>query len=171
VGGQRHAPVALPPGKRPGTHFYRRLCGPQCHYGRLRKIWLPPGLSIPQNVAIMTTLSRPPILVLYFHRCNFQGVHKSLATGRCGDKIFVQFDLVFPYPLMHGTWFETLFWRLEFWDGSYIFGKNCGPLAVFSKWLLPLRFQLYDIHQFATSRNVLVDYRAVIRVSIILDVS
>jgi hypothetical protein len=57
---------------------------------------------------------------------------------------------------------RILRWLLYFW-------KNCGPLVVFSKWFLPLRFQLYDIHQSASSSNVLVDYRAVIRVSIILD--
>ena len=57
---------------------------------------------------------------------------------------------------------RILRWLLYFW-------KNCGPLAVFSKWILLLRFQLYDIHQSASSNNVLVDYKAVIRVTIILD--
>jgi hypothetical protein len=44
-------------------------------------------------------------------------------------------------------------WLLYFW-------KNCGPLTVFSKWFLPLKFQLYDIHQSAFSNNVLVDYKS-----------
>jgi hypothetical protein len=37
VGGQHHAPAALPPGK---TRYplYRRLGGPQCRSGRVRKI-------------------------------------------------------------------------------------------------------------------------------------
>ena len=41
VGGQRHAPAALPPGK---TRYplYRRLGGPQSRSGRVRKISLPP---------------------------------------------------------------------------------------------------------------------------------
>jgi hypothetical protein len=29
VGGQRHAPAALPPGKRPGTHFIGGWVGPR----------------------------------------------------------------------------------------------------------------------------------------------
>ena len=36
VGGQRHAPTALPPGTR--YSFYRRLGGPQGRSGRVRKI-------------------------------------------------------------------------------------------------------------------------------------
>jgi hypothetical protein len=41
VGGQRHAPAALPPGK---TRYplYRRLGGPQGRSGRMRKISPPP---------------------------------------------------------------------------------------------------------------------------------
>ena len=37
VGGQRHAPVALPPGKTPYP-LYRRLGGPQGLSRRVRKI-------------------------------------------------------------------------------------------------------------------------------------
>ena len=41
VGGQRHAPAALPPGK---TRYplYRRLGGPKGRYGRVREISPPP---------------------------------------------------------------------------------------------------------------------------------
>ena len=41
VGGQRHAPAALPLAK---TRYllYRRLCGPQGRSGRVRKVSLPP---------------------------------------------------------------------------------------------------------------------------------
>jgi len=44
VGGHRHAPAALPPGK---TRYplYRRLGGPHGRAGRVRKILLPPGLD------------------------------------------------------------------------------------------------------------------------------
>ena len=44
VGGQRHAPAALPPGK---TRYplYRRLDGPQSRSGRVRKISPPPGFD------------------------------------------------------------------------------------------------------------------------------
>ena len=44
VGGQRHAPAALPPGK---TRYalYRRLGGPQSLSGQARKISPPPELD------------------------------------------------------------------------------------------------------------------------------
>jgi hypothetical protein len=42
VGGQRHAPAALPPGMIQYP-LYRRLGGPQGRSGRLRKISPPPG--------------------------------------------------------------------------------------------------------------------------------
>jgi len=44
VGGQRHAPAALPPGK---TRYpsYRRLRGPQGRSERVRKISPPPGFD------------------------------------------------------------------------------------------------------------------------------
>jgi hypothetical protein len=45
VGGQRHAPAALPPGK---TRYllYRRLGGPQGRSGQVRKISPPPGIYL-----------------------------------------------------------------------------------------------------------------------------
>ena len=48
VGGQRHVPAALTPGK---TRYpmYRRLCGPQGRFERMRKISPPPGFD-PQTV-------------------------------------------------------------------------------------------------------------------------
>jgi len=44
VGGQRHAPAALPPGK---TQYplYRRLGGPQGQYGQVRKVSPPLGFN------------------------------------------------------------------------------------------------------------------------------
>ena len=60
VGGQRHAPAALPPGK---TRYplYRTLGGPQGRSGRVRKNLAPHRDSIPeppstQRVAIPTAL-------------------------------------------------------------------------------------------------------------------
>ena len=49
VGGQRHAPAALPSGKGPGTHFMRTLDGPQGRSGGMRKISPPPGFD-PRNL-------------------------------------------------------------------------------------------------------------------------
>jgi len=44
VGGQRHTPAALPPGKTRHP-LYRRLGGPQGWSGQVRIISLPPGFG------------------------------------------------------------------------------------------------------------------------------
>jgi hypothetical protein len=44
VGGKRHAPAALSPGKNQRL-FYRRLGGPQGRSGRMRKISPQPGFD------------------------------------------------------------------------------------------------------------------------------
>ena len=44
VGGQRHGPAALPPGKT-RYHFYKRLGTPQGRAGRVRKISPPSGFD------------------------------------------------------------------------------------------------------------------------------
>jgi len=48
VGGQRHAPVVLPPGKT-RYELYRRLGGPQGRSGRVQKISPSPGF-VPRTV-------------------------------------------------------------------------------------------------------------------------
>ena len=65
VGGQRHSPAALPPGK---TRYplYRRLGGPQGRSGRVRKISPPPGFD-PRTVQ--------PVASRYTDWCT---VHKTL---------------------------------------------------------------------------------------------
>jgi hypothetical protein len=57
VGGQHHAPAALPPGK---TQYplYRRLGGLQARSGRVRKISPPPGFD-PRTIP--TELPGPPV--------------------------------------------------------------------------------------------------------------
>jgi len=67
VGGQRHAPAALPPGK---TRYplYRRLGGPQGRSGRVRKIWtLSPGFDprIVQLIASRYTDCAIPVYNIY----------------------------------------------------------------------------------------------------------
>jgi len=44
VGGQRHSPAALPPGKTPYV-WYRRLGGPEGRSGRVRKMSPPPAFG------------------------------------------------------------------------------------------------------------------------------
>jgi hypothetical protein len=57
VGGQRHAPAALPPGK---TRYplYRELGGPQGWSGRVRKILLLTGIRSPDRPAHSESLYR-----------------------------------------------------------------------------------------------------------------
>ena len=57
VGGQRHAPAALPPGE---TRYplYRRLGGPQGRSGRLRKISPATGIRSPDRPAGRESLYR-----------------------------------------------------------------------------------------------------------------
>jgi len=45
VGGQLHAPVALPPGKENQYSLRRRLGGPKGRFGRVRKDLLPSGFD------------------------------------------------------------------------------------------------------------------------------
>ena len=58
VGGQRHAPAVLPPGKTQYPMF-RRLDGPQGRYGRVRKVSLPIGIRSPHRPARSESLYWP----------------------------------------------------------------------------------------------------------------
>jgi len=92
VGGQRHAPAALPPGK---TRYplYRRLGGPQGRSGRETKISPLPGFDPPERPArsealyrlsypgaIMYAsalyLSAPPEYVTPFRQWNFEAIRQ-----------------------------------------------------------------------------------------------
>ena len=70
VGGQRHTPAALPPGK---TRFplYRRLCGPQGRSGHERKV-SPPPVFDPRTVQPVASrytsyATRPTLALLGDH--------------------------------------------------------------------------------------------------------
>jgi hypothetical protein len=68
VGGQRHAPASLPPGK---TRYplYRRLGEPQNRSGRVQKILPPPGLNLQtvQPVASRYTVWAIPSPYIYIY--------------------------------------------------------------------------------------------------------
>jgi hypothetical protein len=57
VGGQRHTPAALLPGKTPYP-LYRKLGGPQVRSGRVRKISPPTGIRSPDRPARSQSLYR-----------------------------------------------------------------------------------------------------------------
>ena len=71
VGGQHHAPAALPPGK-PRYPLYRRLGGPQGQFGRVRKISPSPGFDprTVQPVASSYTNWAIPVPVYLYTHCN-----------------------------------------------------------------------------------------------------
>jgi hypothetical protein len=54
VGGQRHAPVALPPGKRPGTHCIEGWVGPRVGLDGCGKSRPPPGFD-PRTVQFVAS--------------------------------------------------------------------------------------------------------------------
>ena len=68
VGGQRHAPAALPPGKT-WYPLYRRLGGPQGPSGRVRKISPPPVIDPP---TVQLVASRYTDMILYGYRLKVQ---------------------------------------------------------------------------------------------------
>jgi hypothetical protein len=80
VGGQRHAPAALPPGK---TRYplYRRLVGPQGRCRRVRKISPPTGIRSPDRPARSESLYRLrypgswPLLYLTLLKCSHIPAH------------------------------------------------------------------------------------------------
>ena len=74
VGGQRHAPAALPPGKTRYS-LYRRLGGPQGRPGRVRKISPPTGIRSPDRPARSESL----------YRLSYPGPQPNLATGHIQD--------------------------------------------------------------------------------------
>ena len=57
VGGQRHVPAALPPGKS-RYPLYRRLGGPQSRSGWVRKISAPTGIRSPDRLTGSESLYR-----------------------------------------------------------------------------------------------------------------
>jgi hypothetical protein len=94
VGGQRHAPAALPPGMTRYS-LYRRLGGPQVRSGRVRIISTPPGFdprtahsiasrytdwAIPARIYILGTW-------LMHGRCNILKCYLLVKNGKIIDSI------------------------------------------------------------------------------------
>jgi hypothetical protein len=72
VGGKRHAPVALPTGKRPRYPLCRRLGGPQGRSERVLKISPTPGLDpwTVQPIANGYTDYAIPVHTIYIYKDN-----------------------------------------------------------------------------------------------------
>ena len=64
VGGQRHAPAALTPGKETRCSLYRRLGGDQGRYGRVCKISPSPGFDLRTVQSVASRYTKLPRLPL-----------------------------------------------------------------------------------------------------------
>ena len=84
VSGQQHAPAALYPRERPGTHFTRGWVGPRAGLNE-RKISSPPRFdpepSGPSSVAIPTELPGPRTPVRYVQYTNVRFVHHTTRSA------------------------------------------------------------------------------------------
>jgi hypothetical protein len=95
VGGQRHAPVALPLGKRPGTHCIAGWVGPRASVDSCGKSRPPPGFN-PQTLqpvvsrytdcAILAPIR--PLLLQYTCTCL-----KAIMLHMGKNPYFIYFDI------------------------------------------------------------------------------
>ena len=90
VGGQRHVPDVLPPGKTPYP-LYRRVGGPQGRSVRVRKISPPIGSRSPDRPARSESLyglshSGPLYIYIYIHTHTYIHTYKTAKTRQtfCG---------------------------------------------------------------------------------------
>jgi hypothetical protein len=104
VGGQRHDPVNLPPGKI-RYPMYRRLGGPQSRSGQVRKISPPIGIRSPDRPASNTSLYRlrypdSRLLDIYINLSSFPSVFstKFKCTNACFTLRYPE-----PYPRVEQT--------------------------------------------------------------------
>jgi len=116
VGGQRHAPAALPPGKRPGTHCIGGWVGPragleECGKSRPNRDSISrPSSSV--QVATLTELSRSIILNIYIQT----HTHSFVARVFCVAN-WMRFHgpnalcVRSHYALWHGHCQRTVRWR------------------------------------------------------------
>ena len=96
MGSQRHAPVALPPAKTRDS-LCRRLGGPQCRSGRVRKISPPPGFDLPTVLPVASHYTDWAIPA----PCFFEVGTQFIGSFEELRKVIFSFDLSF-CPRSHG---------------------------------------------------------------------
>jgi len=77
MGGQHHAPVALPPQERPGTHCIGGWMGPRAGLDGCEKSCLPPGFDSRTTQSVGSRYTDP-------HNIDFKG--KGKGHSRIGHK-------------------------------------------------------------------------------------
>ena len=130
VGGQRHAPVALPPVKETPYQFYRRLGGPQGRSGRARKISPPPGFD-PRTVQ--------PVASRY---TDYRGMHSHITVISVISQSYQSYHshitVISPQQLIHHQHQQqpdkdtVIVRRINARDNKYITG-NCLYKAAFPR--------------------------------------
>ena len=109
VGSQRHAPAALPPGKksRYPLYVYMKLGGPRSGSGRVRKFSPPTGIrspDLPARRKLLYRLSYPGLIYIsiyiYIYICVYY-----LLTPWCGVLLekLTGLQLVKKFPAFYGT--------------------------------------------------------------------
>jgi hypothetical protein len=78
VSGQLHAPVALPPGKRPGTHFIEGCVDPRAGLDDMQKwqFFTLPGLELPPFLVVQPVASRYTDWAIPAPHCNNSVIYK-----------------------------------------------------------------------------------------------
>jgi hypothetical protein len=84
VGGQRHAPAALLPGKS-RYPFFRKLGGSQGRSGRVREISPPTGIRSPERPTRSESLYRLSYLVPVVRRTYHKLYHRFRTDLTCGN--------------------------------------------------------------------------------------
>jgi len=135
VGGQRHAPAALPTGKRPGIHCIGGWVGPRAGLDGCRKFRPPPyGIRSPdpparsESRAITTffakilALTRPnsswrPKCLMRLHQNVYSVLCVCLAVSSVSLLLFVA------WKLKYFMW-KRMYECLNFNSGNYLFTTN-----------------------------------------------
>ena len=98
VGGQRHTPAALPPGKRPGTHWIGGCVGPQGLWTGAENL-APTGIRAPDRPAhskLVYWLSYPgpPLYsVIQKDGLNFVSLYFKIRTSDKYDVNYIQLEV------------------------------------------------------------------------------
>ena len=144
VGGQRQAPAALLPGKRPDTRCTKDWLGPRACmdiYGKpgSHRDWIPDSSS-PQRVSIPTELCKPTVGILVIFHCERQeGVWEKGGVGSPILKLasrwrgLVSFKLQPPYSQGQCPWYSLSRRLIVFQKCSEQFGvskKIYGPCLI-----------------------------------------
>ena len=150
VGGQYHAPTALPPVK---TQYplYRRLGGPQGRSGRVRKISPPTGIRSPDRPVRRESLYRLRYRGrLFLLRCDYYHPMKPLGKTACCEITGNEQQIAA----------SQLFANAGIAISNYLFDSILNPVAVLRMWLTQVSFCI-ELYLLPTGRAMKIIARCV----------